>query len=120
MDDVAEPLFHVAVPEEWSQALVVGRYDRSTRGRSLADVGFVHCSYSHQVAATANRYYADLAALVLLRIDASLLDVPVVVEAAAPGAEDFPHVYGPIPAGSVVASLAWERDADGVYRDPPV
>ena len=46
----------------------------------------------------------------LLSIDPSLLDVPVVDEMAMPGsapgssgAELFPHVYGPLPVAAVIA-----------------
>ena len=35
---MAEPLFHVAEAADWDAARRCGRYDRSTRGRSLEDV----------------------------------------------------------------------------------
>ena len=40
---MAELLFHVAEAADWDAARRSGRYGRSTRGRSLEDVGFVHC-----------------------------------------------------------------------------
>ena len=40
----------------------------------------------------------------LLEIDTDLLDVPLVEEPPAPGmTETFPHIYGPLRPGAVVA-----------------
>ncbi len=47
---------------------------------TLADEGFIHCSRRDQVEATANRFYGDVAELVLLTIDEAALDAPVVDE----------------------------------------
>ena len=46
-------LFHIALPEDWVAAQVAGAYTVSTRGRTLADEGYIHCSFADQVAATA-------------------------------------------------------------------
>ncbi|WP_116995976.1 DUF952 domain-containing protein [Desertimonas flava] len=107
------PLFHIALPDEWESATAAGTYERSTRGRSLADEGFIHCSHRHQVEATANRFYAELPALVLLTIDRSRIDSPIVEEAAVDGGELFPHIYGPIPVDAVVDATLWPRGSDG-------
>jgi glutathione S-transferase len=117
---VTELVFHVAVPEEWAEAAAAGVYERSTRGRSLADVGFVHCSYADQVSATANRFYADLPQVVLLTIDPARLAVPVRPEPAVAGGEEFPHVYSPVPIAAVIAATGWKRGADRVYAAPPI
>ncbi|MGC0337975.1 uncharacterized protein (DUF952 family) [Streptomyces sp. SLBN-8D4] len=45
--------------------------------------------------------------LVVLVIDPARLDVPLKYEAPAPGAEEFPHVYGPIPVDAVVDVEPW-------------
>lgn len=37
-------IFHIADPDEWKAARATGAYTRSTRGQSLAEVGFIHCS----------------------------------------------------------------------------
>jgi len=102
------PIFHLALPDEWAEAERAGRYERSTRGRSLAEEGFIHCSFADQVVATANRFYADLTDLVLLTIDPGSLSSPVMPE-PVPGGEVFPHVYGPIAVGAVVAADPWHR-----------
>lgn len=78
----------------------------------------MHCSYAHQVAATAGRYYAGRHDLVLLEIDPAALDAPVRVEPSATG-ERFPHVYGTIPRAAVVAVHAYGPRPDGSFPEPP-
>jgi uncharacterized protein (DUF952 family) len=74
----------------------------STRSRTLAEEGFIHCSYAEQVAATVARYYGDVAEVVVLRIDPHRLTAPIVVEDLAGTGEEFPHVYGPIALDAVI------------------
>jgi glutathione S-transferase len=106
-------LVHMALPADWAAAQEAGEYRMSTRGVTLEQEGFIHCSFDHQVVATANRFYGDLDALVLLRIDPTLLAADVVVEPPFPGAVDhFPHVYGPIPLAAVIETTAWHRTGD--------
>ncbi len=101
----SEPLFHVAEAEHWERARATGRYQRSTRGRSLAEVGFVHLATSAQWAGVLERFYADHEGdLVLLTVDPRLLGAPLRWEAPdAGGAERFPHLYGPLEVEAVVA-----------------
>ena len=111
-------IVHIALPDDWRAAQASGEYTVSTRGVSLAEEGFIHCSFEHQLERTANAYYGDLDQLVLLTIDPSRVESPIVVEPPAPGvADEFPHVYGPIPLrrwssprhGHAPAST-WKRD----------
>jgi len=101
------PIFHIALLSDWEQAQRAGSYTVSTRGRSLAEEGFIHASRADQWTGVRDRFYADVdAPLVLLQIDPALLDVPVVEEAAEPGSlVTFPHIYGPLPAGAVVKAI---------------
>lgn len=101
-------IFHLALRSDWSDALEAGEYLVSTRGASLADVGFVHCSTAAQWPGVRERFYPDVpsAQLVLLRIDPALLaGAEVRSEPGTPGGtEHFPHVYGPIPVSAVVGT----------------
>lgn len=100
---VARVIFHLALVSDWDAARAAGEYAVSTRGATLADVGFVHCSTGEQWRGVRERFYADLPAsdLVLLTVDPTGLDVRC--EPPAPGVEElFPHVYGPIPLSAVV------------------
>jgi glutathione S-transferase len=110
-------LLHAALPQDWAEAVATGVYTTSTRGRTLAEEGFIHCSHAHQAAGVANRFYADVPELLLLVIDPALLDDPVVEEPPADGVRDlFPHVYGPIPVAAVVELHHWYPEDDGEYR----
>jgi uncharacterized protein (DUF952 family) len=95
-------IFHIALAEDWAAAEEAGEYTVSTRGRTLAEEGFIHCSFAEQIDATAARFYADVEDAVLLRIDPERLPTPVVVEDLDGTGEAFPHLYGPIPAEAVV------------------
>ena len=101
-----EPLFHLALRDDWDAALASGggSYEISTTGCTLAEVGFIHCSFEDQVAATAARFYAGRDDVLLLRIDRSLLDATVRVENLDGGDEQFPHLYGPLPVAAVTSA----------------
>lgn len=100
-------LYHLALRPEWNAARREGSYRRSTRGRSLEEVGFIHLSAAHQVEATARRFYGDVprGALLLLTLDpARLADAGLEVrQEPAPGTgELFPHLYGALPLEAVL------------------
>lgn len=116
---VDDELLHLALPEDWATARDVGEYRVSTRGRTLDEEGFIHCSTPGQLEGVANRFYGDLGELVILRLDPDLLDAEIRLEPPAAGVDElFPHVYGPIPASAVIATTRWERDDDGRWRQP--
>lgn len=114
-----DELLHIALPDDWAAARDAGEYRVSTRGSSLDDVGFIHCSYPRQIEAVANRFFADVSELVLLHLEPDLIDAEIRVEPAAEGGdEQFPHVYGPIPRAAVIATTWWDRDDDGMWHKP--
>ena len=104
MSEPVARLFHLALAADWRAAQQAGAYRGSTLGRTLEEEGFVHMSYAHQVPGVLAGYFANVAEpLVLLEVEPSLLDVPVRVETPPGEAQAFPHVYGTIPVGAVVA-----------------
>ena len=109
MDDI----FHIALPDDWAQARAAGVVTDSTRGVTLADEGYIHCSFAGQLAATAARFYGDLDEVVVLRIAAASLGDSLVVEDLVGSGEPFPHVYGPIPLSAVLEARRVDpRDPD--------
>jgi uncharacterized protein (DUF952 family) len=95
-------IFHIADPQLWQQALLSGSYEQSTRDASLADVGYVHCSFAHQVETVLGFIYADWPGdLVLLDIDTEQVASAVQVENLEGGTDPFPHIYGPIACDAV-------------------
>ena len=100
-------IFHLAFASDWAAAQEAGAYTISTRGRTLAEEGFIHCSRGDQWTGVRDRFYGDVTEpLLLLQIDTDRLDVPVLDETGVPGStETFPHVYGPIPLDAVVKAM---------------
>ena len=104
-------IFHIATRADWDAALQRSSYATSTRGRTLAEEGFIHASSRAQVQGVLDRYYADAAEpLVLLTIDRDRLTSPVRDEQV--GEETYPHVFGPINTDAVVDVQPLEA-ADG-------
>jgi uncharacterized protein (DUF952 family) len=115
---VADLIYHCSLVADWTAARAAGEYTVSTRGRSLAQEGFLHASYAGQVAGVLARFYADVTEpMVLLVIDPDRLTVPVVPEsppgASADDAEKFPHIYGPLAVDAVVDVRPLRRGDSG-------
>ena len=111
-------IFHLTEPAAWAAATGEGAYRLSTRGRALADVGFVHCAYRDQVLDVAERFYPDAGELILLVVDPERLGSPVKAENLEGGGELFPHIYGPLDLDAVTRALTIRRGADGCFRLP--
>jgi uncharacterized protein (DUF952 family) len=78
--------------------------------------GFIHCSPADWVHVVANRVFPGRDDLVLLEIDETGL--PVVWEDGDPPEPDgrqFPHLYGRLPAGAVVAVHDYRPDENGSF-----
>lgn len=89
-------IYHLAYATHWADAGET--YTHSTRGRTLADEGFIHCSTDlDQLHEVVTRYYADVdpTDLIVLHIDPTGLDIRV--------EGGFPHLYGPLPRSAVHA-----------------
>jgi glutathione S-transferase len=102
----ASEVLHLALRTDWEQARAAGAYTVSSRGLSLAEVGFVHASTPQQLPGVRQRFYCDLPDEALLVLH---LDVAALAAAGSPlrwepvGGELFPHVYGPVPVAAVRA-----------------
>tara|TARA_B100001121_G_scaffold73364_1_gene65043 strand:+ start:2549 stop:3550 length:1002 start_codon:yes stop_codon:yes gene_type:complete len=101
-----QPLFHLALAEDWTAACQSGDYGISTRGLRLDQVGFIHLSWQEQVAATFERFYADAGRVVMLTIDPTLLTSPLRAD-ASPSGELFPHLYGRLPIKAVIDASSY-------------
>ncbi|MEU6274650.1 DUF952 domain-containing protein [Streptomyces populi] len=110
---MSEPLLHLTERSLWDEARASGAFEMSTRGRTLKEEGFIHCSLRRQLPAVAAMVYGSYTGpdeLVVLVIDAERLTAPVRFEAMEPGGEEFPHVYGPITVDAVVDVEVWHQD----------
>lgn len=105
-------IFHIATRADWEAARASGSYTTSTRGRTLAEEGFIHASRGDQWQGVRERFYAGVTEpLVLLVIDTARLTSPVVDETPDErSTETFPHVYGPIDATAVLRAIPLPAD----------
>jgi uncharacterized protein (DUF952 family) len=106
-------LFHIIERSVWLEAARAGDYRMSTRGVTLEEQGFIHCSLRHQLRGVAELVYSDADDLVVLVIDTAIVSAPVRLEASGPGAEEYPHIYGALPVDAVTGVIAVNRDAAG-------
>jgi glutathione S-transferase len=101
-------IYHVAEAADWERAQRDGQYTMSTRGRTLAEEGFIHASTAEQVPLVAAAYYRDAQDLVLLVIDAERVRPELRYE-HVPGQEDpYPHIYGPLNLDAVVETRRFQ------------
>lgn len=118
--EFVRPVYHLALIDDWTAAERTGVYAMSTRGVTVADEGFVHCSFAHQIEGVASRFYADVDELRLLHLDRDAIDDDLRVEPPADGiAESFPHVYRPLTVRDVTGVTVWRRAGDA-WGPPPV
>lgn len=96
-------IFHLTASDVWAQAQEVGVWTTSTRGRSLDEEGFIHCSERHQVEGVRSRWFAGVDDLVMLEIETDRLTSPWRSEQLEGADQPYPHVYGPVDLDSVVA-----------------
>ena len=89
-------IFHLTTPEVWAEAQSAGSWTTSTRGVSLEQEGYIHCSEAHQVEGVRSRFFDDLDDLLLLEIETDLLTSPWRSEQLAGADASDPHVYGPV------------------------
>ena len=93
-------IFHLASTSDWQEAKELGVYTISTRGKTLEEVGFIHCSTIEQLPSVAALVYKDFDdALTLLELSVESLEqagLEVLFEDGGNG-EFYPHIYGPLP-----------------------
>ncbi len=93
-------IYHIVLPGIWEAIKANTFYEAA----SLADEGFIHCSYWDQLDAVIERYYADAGKIVVLSIDTDKLTSTLVSERST-GGEPYPHIYGPINTDSIVEAV---------------
>jgi uncharacterized protein (DUF952 family) len=109
-------LYHITSAGEAAEAKRSGVYVPAGFVRE----GFIHCSYAHQVLATANRIFHGRQDLVLLEIDATKVGCDVVEENLEGGTQLFPHIYGHLKTSAVVRVHDFPCDANGGFSGVPV
>ena len=112
-------IYHIAVAADWARAGQDGRYTMSTRGRTLAEEGFIHASTAEQVALVANAFYQGEPDLLLLVIDVARVEEEIRYEHVPGQAQPYPHIYGPLNIDAVVQTRPFPPDPDGQFSYDP-
>lgn len=110
-------LYRLAEPADWQQAQQTGFFASA----DLAAEGFIHTSDLPQVLATAHRYYAGYAALVLLEIEVAELKkggVRMEREWIEQRGAAFAHVFGPVPQLAIRRHWVLQPTATGEFELP--
>ena len=89
-------IYHIAEAADWERAQRDGQYTMSTRGRTLAEEGFIHASTASQVALVANAFYQGEPDLLLLVIDTERVGPELRYEQVPGQPDPYPHIYGPL------------------------
>ena len=109
-------ILHIAFASDWKAAQAAGEYRMSTRGATLDDVGFIHCSFAEQVLAIGQFLYAGVGDdLVVLVVDTDRVPSEIRIENLDGGETLFPHIYGPLPVEAVLWALPFRREG-GSFR----
>lgn len=79
--------------------------------------GYIHLSTAAQLRETVDKHFAGQSGLHIAEVDLEALGDQVRWEKSR-GDQLFPHLYGQLTLGSVIAYGPLERDADGTIRLP--
>lgn len=91
-------IYHIVFQADWEMQEKNEMYCTQT----LEDEGFIHCSKEEQIRGTLRRFFKNRTDIRILKIDTTLLDSPVLYEAADDGSGFFPHVFGAICKKAIV------------------
>ena len=108
-------IYHIAMAADWARAQRDGQYTTSTRGRTLAEEGFIHASTAGQVAPVANAFYRGVPDLVVLVIDPGRVLAEIRYELVPGSDTPSPHIYGALNTSAVVGSRALEAGPGGEF-----
>jgi len=104
-------IYHIAETADWEQAQRDGQYTMSTRGRTLAEEGFIHASTASQVALVANAFYQGEPDLLLLIIDTERVGPELRYEQVPGQPDPYPHIYGPLNLDAILEARPFQPPA---------
>jgi uncharacterized protein (DUF952 family) len=107
-------IYKICSASAWREAERSGVYRGSAD--DLRD-GFIHFSMASQVAETARRHFLGQTALFLVEVDADALGAALRWERSR-NDELFPHLYGELDLGAVIAVHDLHARSDGSHDIP--
>jgi len=106
-------LYKIMTKQEWAAAQVQGTYEGSEV--DMKD-GFIHLSAAHQVRATAQKHFAEMADLLLVSVLEKNLVKNLRWEVSR-GGDLFPHIYGPLQLSAISEVIPLPL-VNGVHQFP--
>jgi uncharacterized protein (DUF952 family) len=107
-------IYKICPATAWREAERRGVYRGSADD---ARDGFIHFSASSQVAGTAAKHFAGRTGLLLIAVDADALGAALRWERSR-NDELFPHLYGELDPGAVIAIYEMPVRSDGMHEIP--
>jgi uncharacterized protein (DUF952 family) len=89
--------YHITTPQQWAKFDNKNFYE----AESLKKEGFIHGSYETQLDESIALHYKNEDAVLLIKIDPSVLTAKLQVEPSRDGAS-FPHIYGQLNKSAIV------------------
>lgn len=105
-------IFHLVPEREWKASKKNSRYEP----QSVEKEGFIHCSTGEQIQDTANRLFKGKRRVLLLVINATLVEPEIKYEKDEATGELFPHIYGPLNPDAVVDRIRLVPEKDGSFE----
>lgn len=105
-------IFHLVPDREWKSSKKNSRYEP----QSIEDEGFIHCSTGNQIEDTANRLFKGERKLLLLVINATLVEPEIKYEEDKTTGEVYPHIYGPLNPDAIVDNIRLIPEEDGSFE----
>ncbi|EMA6342926.1 DUF952 domain-containing protein [Bacillus cytotoxicus] len=90
---------------DWEAAQISGEIKEA----SLAEEGFIHCSFLEQSLSIAEKHFRTEKELVLPLIDSTRVQAEIKYEKSSNG-QDYPHVYGTIHIDDVIDSVPFYQE----------
>ena len=106
-------LYKIMTKQEWAAAQAQGTYEGSEV--DMKD-GFIHLSAAHQVRATAQKHFAEMADLLLVSVLEKNLVKNLRWEVSR-GGDLFPHIYGPLQLSAISEVIPLPL-VNGVHQFP--
>jgi len=103
-------IYKILPAAEWAAAEAAGRFEGSAVDHQD---GYIHFSTAAQAQETARRYFAGLADLVVLEVEADDLGAALKWEPSR-GGDLFPHLYGVLSAADVRAVHPAPLDGESI------
>lgn len=104
-------VFHLVKKRTWQNLKKEGRY----HPESLESDGFIHCSSGKNIEAVANRKFKGERRLLLIVINASLVEPELKYEEDEESGTAHPHIYGPLNLDAVIDKIELHPEKDGRF-----